>query len=226
MCFLLETVEELRKKVDSLMDVKKQMENLQNMVGGLITSTKFRDGMQFRDSNSGDRSAAVVNGGKSSPIGMDNKANLRVNAPQSTSTASSASFSGFLSALFGIGNKTTYDRVARKPPVVGSKVIEHSSIKACLKPKEFHIHLGNLDINTASDIIKDYIKKSNIPIRILECEIIRSKRIANLTIKATNKDKVFESDIWLGDVTVRPWKFSNRTIYDDQRNSDNLNGQN
>ena len=138
-----------------------------------------------------------------------------------------------LSAPAGGGNKVSFVRMIRKPPLVRPEAFHHSSIKASLKPKELHIYLGNTDISTSSDQVKKISKKI---IFISECLRVKSsiaKRLpilnaSQLTIDycdalfTSNKDKVFKSDILPSNGTVHPWRLSNCIIYDDQRNPNNL----
>lgn len=49
LCFLMETVDDLRRKVESLLDVKQQLSAVQNMVSGL--SAKVHGGLNARQNN-------------------------------------------------------------------------------------------------------------------------------------------------------------------------------
>lgn len=110
-----------------------------------------------------------------------------------------------------------YARAVRTKPTVtvGSKVIESTStsLKASSRPKEFHIYLGNLDLDTTEEQIKNYAESTSVPIRILSCEIVHSKRFveeralaAHVVINANDKDKAFQSQSWPADVIMRPWR--------------------
>jgi hypothetical protein len=160
LCFLLETVSDLRQKVDSLMDVKKQIDSLQGSVNGLIASTKMMTQHSIQPRNAGfvRQSASEV---KASAPGagsseMANDVSLRVNIPQQPTIGSSTLLSAAPTApLNGAGNRMSYAQMTRKPPVVGSKTLENSTIKASSKPRELHVYVGNLDLGTTSDNIKD-----------------------------------------------------------------------
>ena len=136
-----------------------------------------------------------------SSSGSANDTNLRVNIPSLQSAAQSFSAASTDSQLANV-NRPSYAQAACKPPVVGSKPIGQSSIKASTKPREFHIHLGNLDFGTTSDTIISYIRDSGV-IRELDCEIIQSKRVdklkcvsAHVTIDARDRDKGFDAANW------------------------------
>jgi hypothetical protein len=111
-----------------------------------------------------------------------------------------------------------YAHVVRKPPVVGTKEKSQSSFKASSQPKEFHVHLGNLELGTSHSMILDYVKEGNIPLRILSCEMVHSTRTtkprsvsAHVVIDAIDKEKVFNPDYWPESVTVRPWRNKSNT---------------
>jgi hypothetical protein len=205
LCFLLETVDDLRRKVESLMDIKKEVASLQTMVSGLkppaaISSVRAPP-LHNRDSGAASFSA---------PTGMANDVNLRVNVPPAaTRREIQPSSSGERSA----GDRPSYVSAARKPPVIGSKAGGLSTIKASSRPREFHIHVGNLDLDTEPSMIQAYFKDNNVPIRVLQCEIVRSSRVANprslsahVTIDALDKDKAFVPENWPEGVSIRSWR--------------------
>jgi hypothetical protein len=113
--------------------------------------------------------------------------------------------------------------------VIGSKcVIDTSSnqLRASNKPKEFHLYVGNLDVNSTEDQVKENLLPHSI--RILSCNIIRSSRYsdvrsvsAHLVIDAKDKDKAFSSDIWPSDALIRPWRQQRKANY---WSSGNMNG--
>ncbi len=211
---LMGQVDELREKVDSFMSMKQQLNEVQNMVSGLVASSKaanFSKNSSFGNLGTQNFSRQPNISAGTGGNGMAGDTNLRVAIPQSQASgqgnpsASSAAPSG--------GSRLSYAKVARKPPVVGSKAVQQSSMKASSKPREFHIHLGNLELDTTPTSILDYMKESKVPIRVLDCEILQSSRVAkprclsaHMIIDARDKDQAFVADNWPGEVTIRPWR--------------------
>ena len=97
---------------------------------------------------------------------------------------------------------------------------------------EFHLQLGNLDFNTTSNINSDYVKEHNIPVRVLDCEIIYNKRFAkprcvsvHIIFDARVKNNAFMADNWPGDITVRAWRsFSHNATNWNHRSNDSYRG--
>jgi RNA recognition motif-containing protein len=84
---------------------------------------------------------------------------------------------GGISSSTGVdGSRVSYANVLRKKPVVRSRIESKSSIKASSVPEEFHLHLSNLDLETTAAEVRNYFKKNSIPVRILDCEIVHSKK--------------------------------------------------
>ena len=100
-------------------------------------------------------------------------------------------------------------------------------MKASSKPREFHIHLGNLEPNTTSASILDYMKDSKVPIHVLNCEILYSSRVmkprclsAYMIIDAWDMDQAFIADNWPGEVIIRPWKVYRSRVYGQRVNDE------
>jgi hypothetical protein len=102
---------------------------------------------------------------------------------------------------------------AKKAPVVGTKTVESSSLKASSKPRVFHLYIGNLDLDATPEKICSYVEANNVPVRILSCEIVHSSRFkeeralaAHVAINALDKDNAFSPLSWPCDVVIRPWR--------------------
>jgi hypothetical protein len=108
---------------------------------------------------------------------------------------------------------------ARKPRtiVVGNKAAaDHGRLKASTKPRPFHIYVGNLDIGTSSEDVKEHCQDSGI--KVLECELVRSRRYtdiravaAHVTIDMKDKDKAFQPGSWFDGVVIRAWRMEKRS---------------
>jgi hypothetical protein len=83
LCFLMETVDDLRRKVESLLDVKQQLSAVQNMVSGL--SAKVNVGLNARQNNQ-----EQAHRPSTQPVGMAKDTNLKVNFPPAASSGSSS----------------------------------------------------------------------------------------------------------------------------------------
>ena len=66
----------------------------------------------------------------------------------------------------GFGNREpnmSYALAVLKPPVIGSKIKEHATLKASSKPREFYLHIESLDLETAKEEVLDpYFKDNNV----------------------------------------------------------------
>jgi hypothetical protein len=228
LCFLLETIEDMKKKVEALCDVKKQVADLSDTINKLVkpdtmftnaTTTRLapnvkpavlqqqsqqqRPYVQRQPAFGGSSSssyAAVASIASSQVVsgstGMAADSNLQVALPTNS---------------FQYRGSTRFSD--RRPTVIGSKRVENAAFKASTKPREFHLHLGNLELNTTADQIKDFVDNNNIPICILSCEIVRSTRweeprslSAHVVINILDKEKALVPESWPDDVTVRPWR--------------------
>jgi hypothetical protein len=205
LCFLLESVDDMRKKIEELMGVKKQVLDLQTAVGNIANrNTQSLPSSVLKSSSVGTSSQNRVFSAQSATqpasasyaavLGMKQDTNLQVNMPP-------------LTAFSGSGRRY------RAPPVIGSKVSDGATLKASQRPKEFHLYVGNLELDTTSEKIKDYIADSRVPIRLLSCEIVHSKRwaepralAAHVIVNSLDKDKALSADSWPNEIIVRPWR--------------------
>lgn len=132
---------------------------------------------------------------------MARDTNLKVNIPPAASSGSSSQpvLASSNTSCSGSGNGS-YAQAARKAPMVGSKVIPNASLKASSNPREHHVHVGNLDLGTTPESIKMFFNEHNIPIRILDYEIIHSRHpkprclSAHIIIDAREKDNAYIAD--------------------------------
>ena len=101
----------------------------------------------------------------------------------------------------------------RKPSVVGTAKSDGSLLKASTKPKEFHLYLGNLDIDAESNFIRHCVEARGTCIIIVNCEIVKSSRFehlrsvaAHIVIDARHKEKALLPDSWEEGITIRSWR--------------------
>ncbi len=219
-------MEEMRKKIDELVNLKKQVSELRdsvdNLSGRVVSNAKQGNTATYASQLTASASKSVNEPAQmfyhrkeddklDRSAGMKNDTNLRVGLP-----AVSSSQTGFQNKHLG-----------RRPLVVGSKRLDQSTLRASQKPKEFHLHVGNLDLNTTEDQVKDYVAASGTNLRILSCEIVHSKRwseqrslSAHVIINANDRDLAFSSECWPLDVTVRPWRRPKRDSWYDTENTE------
>ena len=213
-CFLLETVEDMKKKIEALSDISKQVANLNTAVNNLTIRQGNRSTESFsrdvpsqqqrvpgvlQQQNISDASYAAVASAVTkaqNATGMAKDVNLQVALPV-MSQHQSAPVRSF----------------NRKPVVVGSKHVDNTKLKASAKPRELHIYLGNLDNDTTADDIRDYVQANTISVRILACDIVHSSRFeetrscsAHVTVNFLDKDKALSPDSWPDGSTVRQWR--------------------
>ena len=137
LCFLMQTVEDLRKKVLSLIDIKEQLNAVQSMVSGLVATTKPTGLAQNLRPTTQNGNHQLTNSPSSS--GLANDTNLRVKISPLQLADQSSSAAGTFSQPASV-NRPSYAQAACKPPIVRSKSIDQSFIKVSTKPREFHIH--------------------------------------------------------------------------------------
>ena len=119
---------------------------------------------------------------KPQSVDMASNANLCINISQilaANITLSSAAPSTVQGG--NVGGRSSYAQAARKP-VVGSKVSDHSIIKASSKPREFHLHVANLNVNTTSDMISDNVKEHYVPVRCKTVKLFTIKDLLNYAV--------------------------------------------
>ncbi len=208
LCFLLETIDDLKRKVDSLSGLKKQVEDLGEAMSNLtkkpptasIASATPSVGSNSTKNNMTYASRVALP--YASSIGMRNDDNLRVNLqPLQTKSL--------------MASKSQQEK-SRPKPVVGSKSSGAgigSVFRASQQPKEFHLYIGNLDVNASEEGIREFLLDNNIAIHLLSCEIVKSSRTSNLravaahaVIDRRDKDLAFEADSWPEGVVIRPWR--------------------
>jgi hypothetical protein len=211
LCFMMESVEEMRKKVESLLLLKQQVGDLQASVNNLAgkgpltmahTSgiNKVQPALNGNKQVQGGQQRAVVQNGGTNAVGMSHDVNLHVNLPQVGSQE----------------NVRSYASAARSKQhtVVGSFNGSDNALPGQLKasslPRETHVYVGNLDLGSTSDQVKSYVEKRGL--RVLKCEIVHSKRFTNtrslaahVTVDSRDKEKALLADTWPLDTTIRAW---------------------
>jgi hypothetical protein len=223
LCFMMESVEEMKKKVESLLLLKQQVSELQSAVNNLAVrgtmnaaaptfvparNTASRNNLPSSQAPPLILKAADQNSARN-PGGMARDTDLRVTLPQQGSQDD---------------KRDSYASVARskKQAVVGSCNIAASDslsdqLKASALPRETHIYVGNLDLGTTVEQIKNYAEKKGI--RVMKCDIVRSKRFANprsvaahITIDSRDREGAFLADKWPTDTTIRSWSQPRRHV--------------
>ena len=63
--------------------------------------------------------------------------------------------------------------------VIESKNVENAVLKASSKLHEFHVCLGNLELDTTADTIRECIEVNMVFISLLHCEVVSSSRWHN-----------------------------------------------
>jgi hypothetical protein len=216
LCFLLETIEDLRHKVVALCDLKNQVQDLSSMVENFAkrqptsaplaaaprqqSKQQIAPGNEARVDSYAQRASVGLTGPP--PVGMRQDHGLKVVLPP-------------LQAAPAAANSASETRQStRRQPVVGTSSSSDQQLRASQQPREFHLYLGNLDVNTTEDGIKAYVQMKNNPVRVLSCEIVRSTRpniqqravAAHVVINQLDKTKAFDPQIWPSDVTIRAWR--------------------
>jgi hypothetical protein len=209
MCFLLETVTELKKKVDMLDDLKKQMNDLQASVQSSISSLGA-------SVSSAPKSVSL---GKPVGTNMAQDTNLRVNLPPV-----SRSWSDVVTRPAGFaagrqptsnGNQVSSQPRQRPKPIVGANNFARASgLKASAVPRQIHLYVGNLDINTTTEEIEEFVREVDPAIRLHHNEIVRSTRFseprcisAHISVSGIDREKVLCAELWPEEITIRPWRF-------------------
>ena len=219
LCFMQESIADMKKQIDELIGIKKSVSDLQDSMRSLIDARRCNvDLYPFQQKgNEGGKQTTVPamqprasnaqNAGSSyagAAVGMKEDSNLRVALPQSQH----GSFQDHNTNSY----QSKYGTRKKKPPVVGTAKDSSSCLKASAKPREFHLYIGNLDIDTKSDFIQQCIVEKGTNIRVLSSDIVRSSRFehlrsvaAHVVIDARDKDKALQPDSWPEDITIRPW---------------------
>ena len=82
-----------------------------------------------------------------------------------------------------------------------------------MKPREFHLYMGNLDLDTAADFVVKCVEEKGSGINILASEIVHSKRFnhtrsvaAHVVIDVKDKQKALDPSNWPEGIVIRPWR--------------------
>ena len=178
LCFILDSLMDMKSQIGSLMDFKKQVSELKETVKSLskqpdvhghapkntqrFTNQPAWSGkMQKQTVTNGCFSTASTQQLGTGTSGMINNVNLQVNLPKALPQSNILQGKRFFN---------------HKPVVVGSKRVDNSTFKASSRPHEFHLHLGNLELDTSADEITKYVECNNVPVGILSCDIVQSTR--------------------------------------------------
>ncbi len=231
MCFLLETVSDLKKKVDMLDDLKKKLDDLQASVQLRFSSPPIQPAPTIKMSAPAGSSA--VHGGSDgslNAVGMAQDTSLRVNLQSTSRPWNQVASRNSVSAAgqgYGAGSGFATWGYVRQPrrvvkPIVGSKgTTQNIGLKASNIPKLVHLHIGNLDVGTTVEQVADFVHEVDPAIRLHTSEIIRSTRFADprcvsahIAVSGIDREKVFLADLWPEDVTIRLWRFWKRNNVD------------
>ncbi len=217
MCFLLETVSDLKAKVDMLDDLKKKIDDIQVSVQTRLNApANNSSAARAPPSTSGTSSSA--GSGRSSGLVQDT--NLQVKLPPVSQTWSDAVAARPTAPVTGShpasSSSNGYTRQSfRVKPTVGSKNSAHGSgLKASTIPRQVHLFVGNLDVNTTKEEVAEFVRQVDPAIRLHHNELIRLSRYsdlrcisAHISVSGIDKEKVLNADLWPEEVTIRPWKF-------------------
>ena len=147
LCFLLESVEELRRSVSSLMGVKKVIDGLQTTVTALSCLSVSSNAVPPHGSS------------QRSAVNDQQAGSAEFRRPSATNSAKPSSFVESLRMnIPPLSNSrqqlTTESR--RVKPIVGAKQVESSGqckLKASSEPRGFHIYVGNLDLSAHCSLL-------------------------------------------------------------------------
>ena len=64
----------------------------------------------------------------------------------------------------------------KKPPIIKIAKADNFTLKASVQTKEFHLYMGNLDVDAEESSVEKCIKESGSGINIISYEMVRSKR--------------------------------------------------
>ena len=166
--FLLETVEDMKKKVESLCDVNKQVvAYLSDAIDNLMKHVHSAINAMTRS----------IHNMKSSILQQQRPYLKKQHAPDNLSALSYAASVGVTSLQVPFGStrmaadlnlrvtrmSNSYQHYSsnrfssRQKSIIGSKNVENAAFKASSQPREYHMHLGNLELNTTIDLSKDFV---------------------------------------------------------------------
>ena len=218
LCFQLESVEDLRRSVSSLKDVKKVIVGLQTTVTVLSRSSVSSNAVPPQSSS------------QRSAVNDQQAGSAEFRRPSATNSAKPSSYAESIRVsippLSNSRQQLTAE-IRRVKPIVGTKQVESSDqckLKASSEPRGFHIYVGNLDLSTQSSDIEDYLKDAKI--KALSCELLQNSRVSNdyipraasahVVIDFTDKNKALNSATWQASIVVRPWRFPRKNRFNDQ----------
>ena len=82
-----------------------------------------------------------------------------------------------------------------------------------MQTNEFHLYMGNLDVDTEESFVEKCVKESGSGINIISCKMVPSKRFmligsiaARVVIDAKDRHKALEAGNWYEGITIRPWR--------------------
>lgn len=218
LCFLLESVEEMRKTIISLTSMKDDISKLQSAVSVLSRPVQQTNSSSSRDVN------PIRSGGASFQQASSASA-----MPQQKQSAQQASFSNVLRVNLPplsdnngpVARGAGSSNFVSKKPIVGTKAIANgvqSKLKASTAPRPFHIYVGNLDVSSAPSDVEDSLKE--VGIKVLSCEFLRKSNVrddfsprshsARITVDFSDKDKALLPSTWEAGIFVRPWRMPRR----------------
>lgn len=217
LCFLLESVEELRKSVNCLLDVRKDIDALKSAVSTLSrpSSNRLNDSHPRQDCppvpKSAQQPSLVASTSKSESSYAQS---LRVNLPP-LSESHQRQFND--------------NRRAKPQPIVGTKKVEASAqckLKVSSEPRAFHLYVGNLDTSSEPSDVFDYLKEGGV--KVLNCEMVHSSRpsddypprasSAHVVIDVLDKEKALSPSSWETGIIVRPWRFPRKNWFHNDNN--------
>ena len=152
LCFLLESIEDFRKKVDSLINIRKDVADLQTAVKSLLQSQP--PSYSFVLMASQQKSPVFHQHNSSNLLQLSNSQPLHANFPPLLNSINSVSY---VSPAVP-SNANTF---RRKPAVIGTKSTADGSLKlkVSLMPRIFHLYVGNLDVSIKSEDLSNYLKE-------------------------------------------------------------------
>ena len=150
--FMAESITELKRQIASLMGLKGQMADLNDAIkrfAFVSASSGTAAGGASKLAFAPDRThnfkmtPSIPGAGMALKSGMVNDVNLKVD------------LNGKDDKRAAERKDTFADRVktANKPPVFGTSKAENSSLKASVQPREFHLYIGNLGVDTEAEFI-------------------------------------------------------------------------
>ena len=129
--------------------------------------------------------------------------------------------------LVGKNNKPALQKQNYKPrPVFGTKAPNRNSIAGERIVREFDIFVGGVNNDIQEDGMKNYIKDE---VNVQAINVVLNKenkfnRSFKVTIKKSDKEKVFNPEVWDNNIIIKP--FRQKRLYSSQSEYQNLYNQN